>query len=124
MLILLTNFTAWQIIHASCVIESFTKYFEALKFELLKVLKAKILNVSCGYINIFCMNNSLLDVADGVNKKISRVESLKNLILHGKIEPDLPPDVFNYPFCSCRYDLIGLSSHPSALGMHLIDLID
>ena len=39
---------------------------------------------------------------DGSSKKISRVESLKNLILHGKIEPDLPPDVFNYPYCSCR----------------------
>ena len=39
---------------------------------------------------------------DGSTKKISRVESLKNLILHGKIEPDLPPDVFNYPYCSCR----------------------
>jgi len=36
-------------------------------------------------------------------KKISRVESLKNLILHGKSEPDLPPDVFNYPHCSCRH---------------------
>ena len=37
------------------------------------------------------------------SKKISRVESLKNLILHGKAEPDLPPDVFNYPaHCSCR----------------------
>ena len=40
---------------------------------------------------------------DGSSKKISRVESLKNLILHGKIEPDLPPDVFNYPYCSCRW---------------------
>ena len=36
-------------------------------------------------------------------KKISRVESLKNLILHGKTEPDLPPEVFNIPHgCSCR----------------------
>ena len=36
-------------------------------------------------------------------KKISRVESLKNLILHGKTEPDLPPEVFNFPHgCSCR----------------------
>ena len=36
-------------------------------------------------------------------KKISRVESLKNLILHGKTEPELPPDVFNFPHgCSCR----------------------
>ena len=36
-------------------------------------------------------------------KKISRVESLKNLILHGKAEPDLPPEVFNIPHgCSCR----------------------
>ena len=42
-------------------------------------------------------------VVDVNNKKISRVESLKNLILHGKAEPDLPPDVFNYPaHCSCR----------------------
>lgn len=42
-------------------------------------------------------------VVDLNNKKISRVESLKNLILHGKAEPDLPPDVFNYPpHCSCR----------------------
>ena len=42
-------------------------------------------------------------VADLNSKKISRVESLKNLILHGKAEPDLPPDVFNYPpHCSCR----------------------
>ena len=37
------------------------------------------------------------------SKKISRVESLKNLILHGKAEPELPPDVFNYPHCSCRH---------------------
>ena len=37
-------------------------------------------------------------------KKISRVESLKNLILHGKTEPDLPPEVFNFPHgCSCRF---------------------
>ena len=37
-------------------------------------------------------------------KKISRVESLKNLILHGKTEPDLPPEVFNIPHgCSCRW---------------------
>ena len=42
-------------------------------------------------------------VGDVNSKKISRVESLKNLILHGKAEPDLPPDVFNYPaHCSCR----------------------
>ena len=41
-------------------------------------------------------------LAGGDSKKISRVESLKNLILHGKAEPDLPPDVFNYPHCSCR----------------------
>ena len=36
------------------------------------------------------------------------MESLKNLILHGKTEPDLPPEVFNFPHgCSCRYSQNG-----------------
>ena len=47
------------------------------------------------------------------SKKISRVESLKNLILHGKAEPDLPPDVFNYPHCSCRHGTPGRRSKSS-----------
>ena len=37
------------------------------------------------------------------SKRIGRVESLKNLILHGKTQPDLPPDVFTFPACSCRH---------------------
>jgi len=37
-------------------------------------------------------------------KKISRVESLKNLILHGKSEPEAPPEVFTFPHgCNCRH---------------------
>ena len=47
------------------------------------------------------MESSKYELAE--TKKISRVESLKNLILHGKSEPEAPPEVFTFPHgCSCR----------------------
>ena len=78
------------------------KFFNTfLKAEIIEMAK-NILLFSVQFLVLnYAMNNSGLG-PDGSTKKISRVESLKNLILHGKIEPDLPPDVFNYPYCSCR----------------------
>ena len=49
------------------------------------------------------------------SKKISRVESLKNLILHGVAarEPELPPEMFALQSCSCRHP--GHGHHPARL---------
>ena len=65
------------------------------------------LEVELGLLMTLMVRNDTADAdADAdvtETKKISRVESLKNLILHGKTEPDLPPEVFNFPHgCSCR----------------------